>query len=56
MNDISPERQRIAKVFKKNFENAMAELGGDYEYNLQMEVKNKPIKITVEVLSKTEIP
>jgi hypothetical protein len=49
---ISPERQRIAKVFKKHIENAMVELVGDYEYNLQGEFIKTPITITVEVLSK----
>jgi hypothetical protein len=34
----------------------MAELGSDYEYTLQGEFTKTPIKITVEVLSKSEIP
>jgi hypothetical protein len=37
-------------------ENAMVEPGGDYEYNLQGEFTKTLIKITVEVLSKKEIP
>jgi hypothetical protein len=56
MKNISPERQKIAEVFKKHIENAMVELGGDYEYNLQGEFNKTPIKISVEVLSKNEIP
>lgn len=56
MTSISPERQRIAKIFKKHIEEAIDELGVGYTVDLQGEFTKTPIKITVEVNSKEEMP
>lgn len=53
---ISPERQRIAKIFKQHVENAIAELGVGYEITLQGSFDKTLIRIEVEVTSKEEIP
>jgi hypothetical protein len=51
---ISPERQRIAKIFKKHFENAIAELGIGYEVTLQGSFAKTPIRLEIEVNSVSE--
>lgn len=53
---ISPERQRIAKIFKTNIEKAIAELGIGYDVTLQGRFDKTPIRIEIEVSSKEEIP
>lgn len=53
---ISPERQHVAKVFKKHIDAAVAELGECYEVTLQGSFDKTPIKIEIEVTSKDEIP
>ena len=53
---ISPERVRVAKIFKKHVENAIAELGSGYEVDLQGRFDKTPIRIEIEVTSKNEIP
>jgi hypothetical protein len=53
---LSPERQRIAKVFKIHIERAIAELGAGYDVTLQGQFNTTPIHIEVEVNSKDEIP
>ena len=53
---ISPERQRIAKIFKTHIEKAIEEIGQGYIVDLQGEFDKTPLRITVEVNSKDEIP
>jgi hypothetical protein len=53
---ISPERVEIAKIFKKHIEEAVAELSGGYEVDLQGQFKQTPIKILIEINSKDGIP
>jgi len=53
---LSPERQHIAKVFKKHIDAAVAELGIGYEASLQGKFDKTPINIQIEVTSKEEIP
>ena len=53
---ISPERQRIAKIFKAHIERAIEELGIGYNVSLQGRFDAKPIRIEIEVTSKDEIP
>ena len=53
---LSPERQHIAKVFKKHVDAAIAELGGRYDVNLQGCFNKTPIAMQIEVTSKEEIP
>jgi hypothetical protein len=53
---ISPERQRIAKVFKSHIENAIEELGVGYDVTLQGKFDKTPIFIAIEVNSKDEFP
>jgi hypothetical protein len=56
MRNISPERQMIAKVFKKHIEQAIYEIGKGYTVDLQGEFDKTPIKITVQISAKDEIP
>jgi hypothetical protein len=56
MASLSPERQQIAKVFKKHIEQAMAELGHVYKVFLQGTFDKTPIKIEIEVSAKDGIP
>lgn len=54
---ISPERRRIAKIFKTHIEKAVAELGAGYDVTLQGRFDKQPIRIEVEISSKGgEIP
>jgi len=53
---ISPERQRIAKIFKMHIEKAIEELGVGYAVTLQGRFDKTPIHIEIEVSSKDEIP
>jgi hypothetical protein len=53
---ISPERQRIAKIFKTHIEKAIEELGVGYDVTLQGRFDKTPIRIEIEVSSKDEIP
>jgi hypothetical protein len=53
---LSPERVRIAKIFKKHFENAMDEIGPGYDVDLQGRFDKTPIRIEIEVNSKDQIP
>jgi hypothetical protein len=53
---ISPERRRIAKIFKTNIERAIAELGVGYDVTLQGRFDSTPIRIEIVVSSKDEIP
>ena len=56
MEELSPERVRIAKIFKTHIDRAIEELGGGYEVSLQGRFDKKPIRIEIEVSSKEEIP
>jgi hypothetical protein len=56
MKTISPERQRIAKIFKTHIEKAIEEIGQGYTVDLQGEFDKTPLRITVEINSKDEIP
>jgi hypothetical protein len=53
---ISPERQRIARIFKTHIEKAIEELGVGYNVTLQGRFDKTPIRIEVLVNSKDEIP
>jgi hypothetical protein len=46
---ITPERQRIAKIFKNYVEKAIDELGSDYTVDLQGTFYTTPIRITIEI-------
>jgi hypothetical protein len=52
---LSPERQRIAKIFKTHIDRAVEELGVGYEVTLQGRYDKTPIRIEIEVTSKEEI-
>ena len=56
LSSISPERQRVAKIFKTHIEKAIAELGSGYDVTLQGRFDTTPIRIEIEVSSKDEIP
>jgi hypothetical protein len=45
LDKISPERRFIAKVFKKHIENAIAEIGTDYDVTLQGRFDKTPIEL-----------
>ena len=53
---VSPERRRIAKIFKEHVEMAIAELGQGYDVSLQGRFDKTPIRIEIEVSAKGEIP
>jgi hypothetical protein len=46
---ITPERQRIAKIFKTHIENAIDDLGSGYTVDLQGNFNTTPIRITIEI-------
>ena len=46
---ITPERQRIAKIFKTYVEKANDELGPGYMVDLQGDFFGTPIRITIEI-------
>jgi hypothetical protein len=56
MKPISPERQRIAKIFKAHIDRAILELGAGYNVTLQGSFDKTPIRIEIEIDSKSEIP
>jgi len=56
IGSLSPERIRIAKVFKVHIEKAIDELGVGYDVTLQGRFDKTPIHIEIEVNSKDEIP
>jgi hypothetical protein len=49
LESISPERQRIAKIFKSYVEKAIDELGPGYTVDLQGSFYTTPIRITIEI-------
>lgn len=53
---ISPERQRVARIFKAHIEKAIDELGSGYNVTLQGKFDRTPIRIWIEVTAKDEIP
>jgi hypothetical protein len=53
---MSPERQRIAKIFKTHIDKAILELGMGYSVTLQGSFDKTPIHIEIEINSKNEIP
>ena len=54
LSSISPERRRIAKIFKTHIDKAIAELGAGYDVTLQGRFDTKPIRIKIEIDS--EVP
>ena len=56
MSILSPERQYIAKVFKKHIEQAIVEIGRGYQVDLQGKFSETPITITIEITAKNGIP
>jgi predicted kinase len=57
LSSISPERRRIAKIFKTHVEKAIEELGAGYNVTLQGRFDKTPIRIEVEITSQDgEIP
>jgi len=56
MKDLSPERKKIAQVFKKHIDQAIQELGQGYNVCLQGKFDKTPIEIKIEITSKDEIP
>jgi hypothetical protein len=53
---ISPERQRIAKIFKTHIDKAIEELGVGYNVTLQGKFDKTPIHIEIQVDSRSQIP
>jgi hypothetical protein len=53
---LSPERQRIARVFKEHIDRAIAELGVGYQVDLQGKFDSTPVRIVIEVAAKGGIP
>jgi hypothetical protein len=53
---ISPERQRIARIFKTHIDKAIEELGVGYSVTLQGKFDKTPLYIEIENNSKEEIP
>ena len=53
---LSPERQEIAKIFKKHIDEAVVELGEGYEVTIQGEFARSPIRIAIEINAKQDIP
>jgi hypothetical protein len=56
LTKLSPERIKIAKIFKKHIDVAVAELGSGYDVTLQGSFASTPIRLTVEVTAKEGIP
>lgn len=48
MKAISPERRRIAKIFKTHIDKAIEELGAGYKVTLQGKFDETPIRIEIE--------
>ena len=53
---LSPERIRIAKIFKTHIDKAVEELGLGYDVSLQGRFDKTSIRLEIEVTSKEEIP
>lgn len=53
---LSPERIRIAKIFKTHIDKAIEELGVGYDVTLQGRFDKSPIRLEIVVSSKAEIP
>ena len=53
---ISPESQRIARVFKAHVEKAIEDLGNAYDVTLQGRFYQKPIRFEIQVFPIYEIP
>jgi len=51
LESITPERIRIAKIFKTHIEKAIDELGPGYTVDLQGNFSDTPICITIEISS-----
>lgn len=49
LESITPERRRIAKIFKTYVEKAVDELGPGYTVDLQGNFYVTPIRITIEI-------
>jgi len=50
MKQLSIERMRIAKIFKRNIEVAIAELGNGYDVEFHGAFCETPIRIEIEIL------
>ncbi len=46
---LTPERNRVARLFKDNIENAIYQLGPGYKVDLQGDFDATPIRITIEI-------
>jgi len=53
LESITPERQRIAKIFKTHIEKAIDELGPGYTVDLQGNFYDTPIRVTIEIYPQT---
>jgi len=49
LESITPERRRIAKIFKTYVEKAVEELGPGHTVDLQGNFYDTPIRITIEI-------
>ena len=49
---LSPERVRIAKIFKTHLDKAIEELGVAYEVALQGRFDKTPMRLEIEVASR----
>jgi hypothetical protein len=56
MAPLSPERVRIARIFKENIDRAIYDLGVGYDVTVQGKFDSTPIRIEVEVTAKDGIP
>ena len=54
LESITPERKRIAKIFKTHVETAIDELGPGYTVSLQGNFNDTPIRITIEITPTTD--
>jgi hypothetical protein len=54
--ELSPERLRIAKIFKSHIDKAVEELGAGYDVTLQGRFDKTPMRLEIMVTSKEEIP
>jgi hypothetical protein len=53
-SELSPERVKIARIFKKHIDQAVAELDAGYDVTIQGWFDKTPIKLEIEV--RGEIP
>ncbi|MDH5788056.1 MAG: hypothetical protein OEZ40_07190 [Candidatus Bathyarchaeota archaeon] len=49
IDSLSPERRRIAKIFKTHIEKAIDKLGPGYTITLQGKFDTTPLRIEIEV-------